>query len=179
MITCAIAGVTFLIIYIKRPYKINDLIVNSWLCLICVTFIGLLLGKIFTTASLLGFGATVSIIDIISFTKAGSKTPNAKIMANKNLMPKLIVYGKSFRQNGPVPTKGLGDFLFYMVLLSALFKVTALPSHVLYGAGLILGGCVINWIIVSIIYSKSWYKGFPATFIPFILISPLFLFTIR
>lgn len=170
----SILGVLFLTVYIKKPYNKEHLIINSWLCMICVIFIGSILGKIITLSNLIGIGMGVSIFDIISFTKIGSKTTNAKVMANKNFMWKLIVYGKSFKDKKPIPTKGLGDFLFYTILLSGIYKISNNSGFLFYGACLIFLGCIINWIIVSFIYNKKWYKGFPATFIPFILVLSLF-----
>ncbi|MBZ9626219.1 hypothetical protein G9F71_025780 [Clostridium sp. FP2] len=171
----SIIGVLFLITYIKKPYKREHLIINSWLCMICVLFIGSLVGKLIPLTSLISFGIGLSIVDIISFTKIGSKTANAKIMANKNVMSKLIVYGKSFKSDKAIPTKGLGDFLFYTILLSGIYKVSNNSNFVFYGVCLIFLGCAINWIIVCFIYNKKGYKGFPATFIPFILTLSLFL----
>jgi len=98
----SIIGVLFLIIYIKSPYKKEHLIVNSWLSMICVIFIGSLIGKIIPPSSLMGVGISVSVVDIISFTKIGTKTTNAKIMASKELMWKLIVYGKSFKNRASI-----------------------------------------------------------------------------
>ena len=170
---CSIIGVLFLINYIKKPYNKEYLIINSWICMICVIFIGSLIGKIIPLSSLIGIGMGISIFDILSFTKIGSKTTNAKVMANKNLMWKLIVYGKSFNGKKPIPTKGLGDFLFYTILLSGIYKISNNFYFLFYATCLIFLGCIINWIIVCFIYNKKWYKGFPATFIPFIFVSPI------
>lgn len=171
----SIIGVIFLIIYIKKPYKKEYLVINSWICMIFIIFIGSLIVKIVPLSSLIGVIIGIPIFDIISFMKIGSKTTNAKVMSNKNLMAKLIVYGKSFKNNKAVPTKGLGDFLFYTILLSGIYKVSNDSNVVFYGACLIFLGCAINWIIVCFIYNKKWYKGFPATFIPLISLLPLFL----
>ncbi|MBW9149126.1 hypothetical protein K2F40_09155 [Clostridium sp. CM028] len=171
----SIIGAIFLIIYIKKPYDKECLIINSWLCMIFAIFIGILIGKIVPLSNLIGVGIGIPVFDIISFMKIGSKTTNAKVMSNKNLMSKLIVYGKSFKNNNPIPTKGLGDFLFYTILLSGIYKVSNDSNFVFYGACLIFLGCAINWIIVCFIYNKKWYKGFPATFIPLMSLLPLFL----
>lgn len=175
MVMSFFIGVLFLITYIKKPYNKESLMINSWLCMICILFIGNFIGKSIPLSSLISCGFAISIVDIISFTKIGSKTANAKVMTNKNLMAKLIVYGKSFKNNNIVPTKGLGDFVFYAILLSGIYKLSNNTSYIFYGACLVFLGCVINWIIVCFIYNKKWYKGFPATFIPFILVLPLLL----
>ena len=175
MLISSIIGVIFLITYIRKTYTKEYLIINSWLSIACVFFIGNLIGKIVPLSSLIGIGIGTSIFDIISFTKIGSKTTNAKAMANKNLMYKCIVYGKSLKNSNAVPTSGIGDFLFYTILLSGIYNVINNSNFLFYGACLIFLGCAINWIIVCFIYNKKWYKGFPATFIPFILVVPLFL----
>lgn len=174
----SVAGVMFLISYIKKKYEKKHLIIFSWICMIFVIFIGCLIGKIIPISSLMTIGIVISAVDIISFTKMGSKTANAKAMNNKELMSKLIVYGMSFKNRKAVPTKGLGDFLFYTILLAGLYKISNNSHILLYGTGLVFLGCAINWIIVCFIYDKRWYKGFPATFIPFIFILPLFIKTI-
>ncbi|SHK73211.1 hypothetical protein SAMN02745163_04362 [Clostridium cavendishii DSM 21758] len=170
----SIIGVVFLIMYIKKPYEKDYLIMYSWICMICVLFIGTLIGRLIPVTSAISMGIMLSIFDILSFTKRGSKTTNAKVMSNKKLMAKLIVYGMSLENRNAVPTKGLGDFLFYTILLSSIYKVSNNSMYLFYGVCLIFLGCVINWIIVCFIYNKKWYKGFPATFIPFISVVPLF-----
>ncbi|MFL0249396.1 hypothetical protein ACJDT4_03105 [Clostridium neuense] len=175
MSVSAVIGIVFLINYIRKPYNKDYLIVNSWICLIGVLFIGNFIGKNIPPASLFGVGVGMSVFDIISFTRFGTKTTNAKVMDNKKLMYKLIVYGKSLKDGKPLPTTGLGDFLFYFILLSGIYKVSSSYSFLFMGACLILLGCVINFVIIYFIYGKKWYKGFPATFIPFILILPLLL----
>lgn len=117
-------------------------------------------------------------MDIISFMKLGKKTINAKVMNNKKLMSKLIVYGKSFKNGKPVPTKGLGDIVFYAILISGIYKLEYNNFFIIYGACLIFLGCVINWIIICFIYKKKGYKGFPATIIPFLCLLPLLIYLI-
>lgn len=168
-------GVIFIANYVRKPYNKEHLILNSWGCLIGVLFIGNFIGKNIPPASLVGVGVGMSVFDVISFTKFGTKTTNAKVMANKKLMYKLIVCGKSLKGGNPVTTTGLGDFLFYFILLSGMYKLSSSYSFLLSGACLIFLGCVINFVIIYLIYDRKWYKGFPATFIPFILIIPLLL----
>lgn len=168
-------GIILIANYVRKPYNKEHLIINSWICLIGVLFIGNFIGKNIPIACLLGIGVGTSVFDVISFTKFGAKTTNAKVMANKKLMYKLIVYGRSLKGGNPVPTKGLGDFLFYFILLSGMYKLSSSYSFLLSGACLIFLGCVINFVIIYLIYNRKWYKGFPATFIPFILVIPLLL----
>lgn len=166
-------GTLFMIFYIKKECELNWLIGCSWVCLISVIFIGTLIGKVIAVTSAISIATMVSIMDIISFTKFGTKTTNAKVMANKNLMIKLIVYGVSFKNQKAVPTKGLGDFMLYTILLASIYKASNNVMFLFYGTILVFLGCVINWIIVYHRYDKIGYKGFPATFIPFLLVLPL------
>lgn len=175
MIVSCLVGIIFIVNYVRKPYNKEHLILNSWICLISVLFIGNFIGKNIPTSSLIGVGIGVSVFDVISFTKFGTKTTNAKVMANKKLLYKLIVYGKSLKGGNPVPTSGLGDFLFYFILLSGMYKLSSSYSFLLGGACLIFLGCIINFVIIYLIYDRKWYKGFPATFIPFILVIPLLL----
>lgn len=171
----ALIAIIFLINYIRKPYNKEYLIFNSWICLACTLFIGSFVGENVSASFLFGIGAGLSIFDIISFTKFGAKTTNAKVMANKKMMYKLIVYGRSLKDGKPVPTTGLGDFLLYFILLSGIYKLSSSYSSLLSCASLIFLGCVINFVMIFFIYNKKWYKGFPATFIPFILVLPLLL----
>lgn len=168
-------GIIFIANYVRKPYNKEHLILNSWICLIGVLFIGNFIGKNISASFLIGIGVGASVFDVISFTRFGNKTTNAKVMANKKLMYKLIVYGRSLKGGNPVPTTGLGDFLFYFILLSGMYKLSSSYSVLLSGICLIFLGCVINFVIIYLIYGKKWYKGFPATFIPFILVIPLLL----
>ncbi len=88
-------------------------------------------------------------------------------------MSKLIVYGASFKNRAPVPTKGLGDFAYYAILLSSLFKLSQNETILLWGCAAVFLGFAVNWTIVCFIYKKPWNKGFPATIIPFAFLLPL------
>jgi len=171
----SLIGIIFIANYIRKPYNKEQLIINSWLCLIGVLFIGNFIGKNIPPASLVGVGVGMSVFDVISFTRFGTKTTNAKVMANKKMMYKLIVYGRSLKGGNPVPTTGLGDFLFYFILLSGIYKISNSYSFFISGICLIFLGVIINFVIIYMIYNKKGYKGFPATFIPFILLVPILL----
>nr|WP_295975180.1 hypothetical protein [uncultured Bacillus sp.] len=177
LLITAIIGMAYLLIYVKKPFNKNDLIVNGVFCMLAVLLCGVLIGRYIPIASAIGIGMAVGIVDVLSFTKKGKNTANAKVMRNKPLMSKLIVYGISFKDQSPVPTKGLGDFMYYAILLSALFQFSKSTTILFLGCFAVFLGCVINWIIVCFIYKKPWYKGFPATIIPFIFLIPLYIFS--
>lgn len=174
-LTISIIGIVYLLVYVKKPFNKKHLIVNSIFCMLAVLLCGVLIGSYIPVDSAIGVGFAVGIVDVLSFTKKGKNTTNAKVMGNQPLMNKLIVYGVSFRDKSPVPTKGLGDFLYYAILLSALFQFSKDTTILLLGCSAVFLGCAVNWIIVCFIYKKPWYKGFPATIIPFIFLIPLFI----
>jgi len=161
--------------YIKKPLNKDHLFISGIICMLSVLSCGIFIGRVIPIASALAIGFSVAIVDVLSFTKKGKNTTNAKIMNNKEFMYKLIVYGISFKDKSPVPTKGLGDFIYYAVLLSALFSFSKSSNILLLGTLLCFTGCALNWIIIPFIYKKSWYRGFPATIIPFALLLPLYI----
>lgn len=171
----SIIGMAYVFIYVKKPLNKKYLIVNSMICMMAVLLFGVMIGRYIPLATAITIGICVAMADVISFTKKGKNTMNAKVMSNKPLMSKLIVYGMSFKNKLPVPTKGLGDFAYYAILLSALYQLSAGMTIFLWGCVAVFLGCAINWIIVCFIYKKTWYKGFPATIIPFVLMMPLYI----
>jgi hypothetical protein len=171
----AIIGMSYIVIYVKKPLNKKHLIVSGGICLIAVLLCGVMIGRYIPITSAITIGLCVGIIDIISFTKKGKNTLNAKVLDNKSLTSKLIVYGMSFKDKSPVPTKGLGDFMYYAILLSALFQLSKGITILFLGCIAVFLGCAINWIIVCFIYKKPWYKGFPATIIPFAFLIPLYI----
>jgi hypothetical protein len=175
LIITAIIGMVYVFIYVKKPYNKKYLIINSAIGMIAALLWGVMIGRYIPITSAITIGLCVGIMDVVSFTKKGKNTMNAKVMNNKPLMYKLIVYGISFKDKSPVPTKGLGDFVYYAILLSTLYQYTKDTTILIWGCTTVFLGCVINWIIVCFIYKKSWYKGFPATIIPFLLLIPLYL----
>ena len=170
-----LGGIALFTIYIKKPYKREHMLINSWICMICVLFIGNFIGEVMSLTSIISLGVAIAIVDIISFTQIGLKAPSAKTLRNKNLMVKLMVYGKSLKSDKIIPAKGLGDIIFYTILISGIYKFSHSPYYVFYGECLIFLGCMINWCVDCLIYNKEWYKGFPATFIPFICILPIYM----
>ncbi|SFB30276.1 hypothetical protein [Clostridium frigidicarnis] len=164
-----ILGLIYSILYIKKPYKKDALILNSWIELITVVSLGILIGQAIKLSNIVGIIIGISVYDVVSFTKKGKKTLNAKVMNNKNLMAKFIVYGVSLKDRSPVPTKGVGDFFFYTIIASGVYKFLD-PVIAINSLIMIFIGCLINYLIVCHIYNEPGYKGLPATPIPFALV---------
>ena len=119
-IISSVIGIIYIFVYIRKPYNKEKLLVNSWLCMVSVIFIGSLIGGLVPPNSFIIFGISLSFVEILSFTKKGTRTVNARIIANMNLTAKLIVYGKSLKNGKLIPTKGLGDYMFYSAILACL-----------------------------------------------------------
>ena len=86
MLTVGIVGggyILFNLFFI--PYKRERLFFNGILGAMSVMFIGIWIGKQLDLESTISIGAVVTTMDIISFTRIGKKTVNAKAMSNKTV----------------------------------------------------------------------------------------------
>lgn len=119
----------------------------------------------------IGMGISISIVDVLSFTRYGNKTANAKVMSKPKYLYKLMVYGKG-KGDTLYPTYGLGDCFYYSLWISGLSENT--NEMLLLGLAVLIGN-VINMLIVQKIHTKSDYKGIPATAIPFICVMVCYL----
>ena len=164
----AVAGILSVIAFIfllRRDCTNEQLALNSWLCVACVIICGITIGHFAQPEIILSGAAGVCIIDVISFTRIGKKTANAKLMGNKKWLTKLVVYGRSFKNEKPVATKGFGDYFWYTTTIASIFTAYG----VMIGIGAILAiliGVLLNIFVISKIYKYTWYKGFPATIFP-------------
>ncbi len=153
------------IFLITRKDASKHLIVYSWICLACVMACGVMIGRFIYIEIMLPMIIYVCVIDVFSFTRLGKNTTNAKLMNSNKWLPRLLVYGHSFKTGKPVVTKGFGDYLNYSIAFTTI--------HTTYGKTIglcaiiaIIFGVIINLIIISRIYKYTWYKGFPATIGP-------------
>jgi len=107
----------------------------------------------------------IVVMDVFSFTKAGKKTPNAKLVHNNNTLARLCICLPVAGKPGLRPIIGVGDLYFYSAIL--LFSLHIFDGNV-FGLIflLLLLGQLANIIFISIIKNKIWYKGFPATLFP-------------
>ena len=67
---------------------------NGLLSAFAVLCLGVIIGKNLDFEGVLAIGAAISVTDILSFTKYGKHTMNARAMSNVHFMSKLIVYGE-------------------------------------------------------------------------------------
>ncbi|RDU23222.1 hypothetical protein [Anaerosacchariphilus polymeriproducens] len=107
----------------------------------------------------------IVVMDLFSFTKAGKKTPNAKLINNNNTLARLSICLPVPGKPGLQPIIGVGDLYFYSAM--SVFSLHIFGVNVFGNIFcLILVGQLINILLISIIKNKIWYKGFPATLFP-------------
>lgn len=165
-----IIGLIFVVIYVFGiKYKKEYLFLFGLISMFFVMHIGIAVGSLLNIESVITIGITVSIMDVLSFTKYGKNTPNAKAMSNIKFMSKLIVYGKT-KNNELVPTRGLGDYLYYAIWIVGIHSLSNNLWAYAIAALLIFIGTLGDCIIIGYMYKKESYKGFPATIIPFLLV---------
>lgn len=164
-IIMGLLAIIIFIFMITRNVAYQHLITYSWICLACVMACGIMIGRLITIEALLPMMICVCTIDVLSFTRHGKGTANAKLMNSNKWLPRLLVYGRSFKTGKPVATKGFGDYYNYSIAFATI-HTTYGKSIGLYAILAIIFGVVINLIIISRIYKYTWYKGFPATIGP-------------
>lgn len=169
-----LGGALYIIInafFIK--YKRETLFLNGLISAFGVLCLGMMFGKNIDLEGIIMIGASISLIDILSFTKYGKRTMNAKAMSNVNFMSKLIVYGKE-KGDILVPTCGIGDYLYYAMWISGIHNVSdSLWAYVASAVMILVGSC-IHYGIIAKIYKKESYKGFPATVFPFLCVAIIY-----
>ena len=172
----AILGGIYALYYLFfRKYNKAELFGNSCILFVVSMCIGAVIGGKMDAESLISIGIGISLVDLLSFTKYGRKTLNAKAMANVNFLAKLILYGKN-NDGKLIPTTGFGDYLYYSVWISGVSVLTGSLFMTAAGALFIYIGTGLNCMVISKIYKKENYKGLPATILPFLCLLPLLLF---
>lgn len=107
----------------------------------------------------------IIVMDVFSFTKVGKKTPNSRLINNKNTLARLSICLPVPGKPGLQPIIGVGDLYFYSaisVFSLHIFSANAFVYILLF----VLAGQLINILFISMIKNKIWYKGFPATLFP-------------
>lgn len=174
IIICSLAGGLYILInafFIK--YKRERLFINGLISAFTVLCLGIFFGKNLDFEGILAIGAAMSIIDILSFTKYGKHTMNARAMSNVHFMSKLIVYGKE-KNDVLIPTCGIGDYLYYAMWISGIHTVSDSIYAYILAAIMILLGSGIHYAIIMKLCQRENYKGFPGTIFPFLCIAMLY-----
>lgn len=177
LLVLTVAGVIcFLCSVLLLPYKRNYLFAGGLISTFSMLQIGVFLGGYLQLETIISIGAAVSVVDVLSFTRLGKRTVNAKIMAKPSLAARLILYGK-----GPgdklVPTCGMGDWFLYALWISGTGLIFKEPMAYLFSAAAILLGTLIDNAVIKKWSKKENFKGFPATIIPFTCIVGAYILT--
>lgn len=163
----SLVGLLYIVInlfFIK--YKRERLFINGLISYITVIMLGSLIGTQLVVKEVVGIGVTICLMDYLSFTRFGKRTPNARAMSNINFMSKLIVYGKGSK-DVLYPTCGIGDYIYYSIWISGLGSSTI--KFICLSSALAIG-TFINDFIVYKIHNRENYKGLPATVVPFLCV---------
>lgn len=159
-----LAGI--IVLWLKPLSRKLLYILNVLNCLASVSFAYLLITAFIKSVdSFVAFIIILVVMDVFSFTKAGKKTPNAKLISNNNALPRLSICLPVPGKPGLWPIIGVGDLYFYGTI--SVFSIQHFGMSVFgYILLLILAGQLINILLISNIKEKVWYKGFPATLFP-------------
>lgn len=159
-----LAGI--IVLWLKPLSRKLLYILNVLNCLASVSFAYLLITAFIKSVdSFVAFIIILVVMDVFSFTKAGKKTPNAKLISNNNALPRLSICLPVPDKPGLQPIIGVGDLYFYGTI--SVFSIHHFGMSVFgYIVLLILAGQLINILLISYIKEKVWYKGFPATLFP-------------
>lgn len=166
LITVGVSGIIYIIFNLFFiPYKREKLFVNGIFGALAVMFTGIWLGKQLDLESTISIGAVVTTMDIISFTKIGKRTFNAKAMSNKTVAAKLFVYGLD---DVLIPTCGFGDYLYYAMWISGTHALSSFGMSYVFVAFMVCVGTIIQSITVKVLAKRDGFKGFPGTVFPFL-----------
>lgn len=148
-------------------YKRERLFINGLVGAMSVMYIGIWFGKHFDLESSISIGAVVTTMDIISFTRIGKKTVNAKAMSNKSVAAKLFVYGRE-KNDVLIPTCGFGDYLYYAMWISGTHALSSSGISYAFVAFMVFAGTILQSITVKVLAKRDGFKGFPGTAFPFL-----------
>ena len=164
----SIIGIVLIVVYcFVLPYKREWLFIMGVFELLAVMVLGVWIGEQLDLQGVISIGVAISFVDILSFTKYGKHTANAKAMSNVQFMARLVVYGKG---KGDVlyPTRGIGDFTYYAIWIAGMGCVRKdLLAYSMASAAIVLG-TIVDCILIAKLRKKETYKGFPATVLPFL-----------
>lgn len=137
----------------------------------------LLIGRLITyydsADTIIGIICGVSVIDVISFTKAGKNTLNAKLVGKTNTLARLSICLPIPKKEGLYPIIGIGDLVYYSVIIMYSVKSDVLNSMTVFF--LVITGQLTNTFFISVLKRKHWHKGFPATLFPGVFFMIFFL----
>lgn len=157
--------ILFSLFFIK--YKRERLFINGMIGLWSVLFLGSWFGKQLKLESTISIAAMVTVMDIVSFTRIGKRTVNAKAIANKSVAARLFVYGIE-KNDVLIPTCGFGDYLYYAMWISGIHSLSESIQAYIFGAFMIFVGIIIQSVVIKKLSIRDNFKGFPGTVFPFL-----------
>lgn len=167
LITVGVSGIIYIIFNLFFiPYKREKLFVNGIFGALAVMFTGIWLGKQLDLESTISIGAVVTTMDIISFTKIGKRTVNAKAMSNKTVAAKLFVYGLD-KNDVLIPTCGFGDYLYYAMWISGTHALSSFGMSYVFVAFMVCVGTIIQSITVKYLQKEMDLRGSQARYFLF------------
>ena len=168
LLAVGVSGAVYIILNMFCiQYKRERLFINGLVGAMSVMCIGIWLGKQLDLESTISIGAVVTTMDIISFTKIGKRTVNAKAMSNKTVAAKLFVYGLD-KNDVLIPTGGFGDYLYYAMWISGTHVLSSSGISYVFVAFMVCVGTIIQSITVKVLAKRDGFKGFPGTVFPFL-----------
>lgn len=168
LLAVGVSGAVYIILNMFCiQYKRERLFINGLVGAMSVMCIGIWLGKQLDLESTISIGAVVTTMDIISFTKIGKRTVNAKAMSNKTVAAKLFVYGLD-KNDVLIPTCGFGDYLYYAMWISGTHALSSSGMSYVFVAFMVCVGTIIQSITVRVLAKRDGFKGFPGTVFPFL-----------
>lgn len=173
MLIILVFGMAALVFLWRRKLTRNSLYLNNILNLFVADIAAYFLIRYVAISidTLIGFIAGVAAIDVLSFTKHGKNTPNAKLMSNINTIARLSICLPVPGKPGLQPIIGVGDLLYYSVI-TMYYVQTGGALIGFHSALFLIAGQILNIIGIMVLKKclKEQYKGFPATLFPGILI---------
>lgn len=168
LLAVGVSGAVYIILNMFCiQYKRERLFINGLVGAMSVMCIGIWLGKQLDLESTISIGAVVTAMDIMSFTRIGKKTVNAKAMSNKTVAAKLFVYGLE-KNDVLIPTCGFGDYLYYAMWISGTHALSSFGMSYVFVAFMVFAGTILQSITVKVLSKRDGFKGFPGTVFPFL-----------
>ena len=168
LLAVGVSGAVYIILNMFCiQYKRERLFINGLVGAMSVMCIGIWLGKQLDLESTISIGAVVTTMDIMSFTRIGKKTVNAKAMSNKTVAAKLFVYGLE-KNDVLIPTCGFGDYLYYAMWISGTHALSSSGIFYAFVAFMVFAGTILQSITVKVLSKRDGFKGFPGTVFPFL-----------
>ncbi|WP_150275480.1 hypothetical protein [Paenibacillus tepidiphilus] len=164
------AGVAMSVWLWKQELSVKVLYRHNVLNVVCALALAVLIPALLKIdlSGYLSILSAVIVADMLSFLRIGRRTPNAKLMGNRQSLARLSICLPLPGRPGLTPIIGVGDLMFYALLtLAALQFPQAL--HPWIALPLVVLGQLLDIVLIVAAERRKGYKGFPATLMPGVL----------